>query len=115
MSVTVPLGPASVDSLPGPVNIRFEYSRSLRSLSGIARSNKMTSVPPTKRYTKHFKVRLCFTQLPTGSSDVGGAQQSCCFFFSSDCSNVHFFFKINQPKRRALHFSQRHISKDLNL
>ena len=77
VSVTVPLGPASVDSLPGTVNIRFEYSRLRLSLSGIARSKKMPSVPPTKRYTKHFKVRLYFTQLPTGGSDVAGAQQLC--------------------------------------
>ena len=32
----------------------------------------------------------------------------------SNCSNVHFF-RINQPKRRVLHSSQRHISKDLNI
>jgi hypothetical protein len=32
----------------------------------------------------------------------------------SDCSNVHFF-RINQPGRRVLHLSLRHISKDLNL
>jgi len=41
---------------------------------------------PPKRYTKHFKVSLCFTQVTRGRSDVDGAQQCCSLFRLFKCS-----------------------------